>query len=146
MGSSKEIWVYEPTLGWLPALGDVTGALVVVAPALAIILPLAKATLVLNSALPAAEAPWLGADILPTNSPSCLRLYVSVSVGGVFRIARTAGGVTVIENLNSGNPLNANSAYTLDIEWRAGDSLNFRYSVTAGFILCFRADEIGAAA
>lgn len=88
------------------------------------IIPIAKATLPLNNALPAAEAPWLGADILPTNSPSCLRIYVSVTVAGVFRIARTAGGVTVVEDLNSGNPLNANSAYTFDVEWRAGDSLN----------------------
>lgn len=118
----------------------------VTAPALAVILPVAKAALLLNFALPAAEAPWLGADILPTSSPSTLRIYISVSVPGVFRIARTAGGVTVVENLNSGNPLNAGAAYTFDAEWRAGDSVNFRYSVTAGFILCFRADEIGAAA
>jgi len=106
--------------------------------------PLAKAT-IFNAALPAAEAGWLGADIAPTNSPSFLRLYVCVAAAGIFRVARTVGGVTVAENMNAGNALVANAGYLFDVEWRAGDTLNFRYSVTGANILCFRADEVGAA-
>ncbi len=71
-------------------------------------------------------------------------MYVSVAAGGVLRIARTVGGVTVVEDLNHGVPLLANSAYLFTgIEWRAGDSLNIRYSATGANILSFRADEIG---
>jgi len=117
----------------------------VTAPALAVILPAAKAA-IFNTALPAAEAPWLGANITPTSSPSYLRLYVCVAVAGVLRIARTVAGVTVVEDLNHGVQLAANSAYMFgSIEWRTGDSLNFRYSATGANILVFRVDEIGGA-
>lgn len=108
------------------------------------LLPIAKAA-IFNAALPAPEGAWLGADITPTNSPSYLRLYVCVAAAGVFRVARTVGGVTVVENINSGNNLVANAAYMFDIEWRTGDSINFRYSVGGANILVFRADEIGGA-
>ncbi|GAI88131.1 unnamed protein product [marine sediment metagenome] len=110
----------------------------------AIFAPLAKAT-IFNTALPAAEANWLGADITPTNSPSFLRLHVTVAAAGIFRVARTVSAVTVTEDLNSGSALTANAAYIFDIEWRSGDSLNFSYSVTGADILVFRANEIGAA-
>lgn len=106
--------------------------------------PLAKAD-IFNTALPVAEADWLGAAIVPSNSPSFLRLYVCVAVAGIFRVARTVGGVTIDENMNAGNPLVANAGYLFDVEWRATDTINFRYSVTAANILCFRADEVGAA-
>ncbi len=106
--------------------------------------PVAKAA-IFNDALPAAEAPWLGADITPTNSPSHIRIYVCVSVAGILRIARTNGGVTVVENLNSGGALVAGAAYNfVPIVWRTGDSINIRYSVTAGTILRMLIDEGGA--
>lgn len=108
------------------------------------IVPVAKAS-VFNTALPLAEADWLGAAIVPTNSPSYLRIYVCVTVSGVLRVARTVGGVTVTENLNDGVALVANSAYMFTVEWRTGDSINLRYSVTGGVINIIRADEIGAA-
>jgi hypothetical protein len=108
------------------------------------IVPIAKAA-IFNTALPAAENAWLGADIAPTNSPSFLRIHVTVAVAGVIRVARTVGGVTVVEDLNAGNPLTQNAAYIFDVEWRTGDTVNFRYSVTAANILVFRADEFGAA-
>jgi len=109
-----------------------------------IIIPLAKAT-IFNTALPAAEADWLDPAITPTNSPSYLRIYVCVAVGGVLRVARTVGGVTVIEDINSGVALVADSAYMFTVEWRIGDSINIRYSTTAANIIILRIDEIGAA-
>ena len=106
------------------------------------IIPVAKAA-VFNTALPAAEADWIGAAITPTNSPSYLRIYACVSVAGVLRVARTIGGVTLTENLNSGDNLVAGAAYMFTIPWRTADSINIRYSVTAGTINRLLIDEIG---
>ena len=106
--------------------------------------PLSKAA-IFNTALPGIGVDWLGADITPTNTPSFLRIYLTVAVAGTLGVARTVGGVTVVEELNHGDDLVANSAYAFDVEWRSTDSLNFRYSATAANILVFRADEIGAA-
>ena len=111
---------------------------------LAKLIPIAKAAL-FNTALPAAEANWLGADITPTNSPSYLRISVCVSVAGVLRVARSQGATTLTENLNSGNSLTADALYTFDVPWRTGDSINIRYSVTTGTIKRLIIDEFGAA-
>jgi hypothetical protein len=105
--------------------------------------PIAKAA-VFNTALPTAEASLLGDDITPTNSPSILRIYVCISVAGVLRVARTVGATTVTEDLNGGTALAAGAGYMFDVEWRSGDSVNFRYSVTTGTINVLRADEVGA--
>ena len=108
------------------------------------LIPVAKAA-IFNDALPAADADWLASDITPTNSPSFLRLYVCVAVAGRFYLTRTIGAATVSEDLNAGSDLVADSAYLFTVEWRTGDSLNFKYSATGADILTFRADEIGAA-
>lgn len=133
--------------GWLKAVaaGDTYAIINASEITLSKLIPIAKATL-FNQALPAAEANWLVTNITPTNSPSYLRLYVNVAAGGVLRLARTVGGVTIVEDLNHGVPLLANSAYLFTgIEWRTGDSLNIRYSATGANILVLRADEIGGA-
>ncbi|GAI16402.1 unnamed protein product [marine sediment metagenome] len=106
--------------------------------------PLAKAA-IFNQALPAIGVNWLGADITPTNSPSYLRIYLTVAIAGTLSVVRTVG-VPVVEQLNHGVALVTNCAYMFDVEWRTGDGLNFRYSATGANILVFRADEIGAAA
>jgi hypothetical protein len=111
---------------------------------LAKIIPIAKAAL-FNTALPAAEANWLGADITPTNSLSYLRITVCISVPGLLRVARTQGGTTITENLNSGGAITANALYTFDVPWRTGDSINIRYSVTTGTIKLLIIDEFGGA-
>ena len=111
---------------------------------LAKLIPLAKAA-IFNTALPAAEANWIGTDITPTNSPSYLRIYACVSVTGILRVARTIGGVTVTEDLNSGTDLVAGAAYMFTVPWRTGDSINIRYSVTTGTINRLLIDEIGGA-
>ncbi len=105
--------------------------------------PLAKAS-IFNTALPAAEAAWLGAGITPTNSPSHLRIYVCVAAAGIFRVARTQGVTTVVEDLNSGAPLIANAGTLFTVPWRTGDTVNFRYSVTGANILRLLVDEIGS--
>jgi len=108
------------------------------------LIPLAKAA-VFNTALPAAEANWLGSDIEPTNSPSYLRIYACVSVTGILRVARTVGGVPITEDLNSGTALVADAAYMFTVPWRTGDSISIRYSVTTGTIKRLLIDEIGSA-
>ncbi len=111
---------------------------------LAKLIPIAKAA-IFNTALPAAEANWVGTDITPTNSPSYLRIYACVSVTGILRVARTVGGVTVTEDLNSGADLVAGAAYLFTVPWRTGDGIDIRYSVTTGTINRLLIDEIGAA-
>ncbi|GAI82723.1 unnamed protein product [marine sediment metagenome] len=108
------------------------------------LIPIAKAA-IFNTALPAAEANWLGSDIEPTNSPSYLRIYTCVSVTGILRVARTVAAVTVTEDLNSGTTLTADAAYMFTVPWRTGDSINIRYSVTTGTIKRLLIDEIGGA-
>ena len=108
------------------------------------VFPIAKAA-IFNTALPAAEANWLGSDIEPTNSPSYLRIYACVSVTGILRVARTQDATTVTEDLNSGTALVADAAYMFTVPWRTGDSINIRYSVTAGTIKRLLIDEIGGA-
>jgi len=105
--------------------------------------PLAKAE-IFNAALPAIGVNWLGADITPTDTPSFLRIYLTVAVAGTLSVARTVGGVTVVEELNHGVNLVANSAYMFDVEWRAGDGINLRFSATGANILVLRCDEVGA--
>jgi len=105
------------------------------------VVPNAKAA-VFGPALPVAEAAWLPADISPTNSPSHIRIYVCVSVAGVFRVARTIGAVTLVEDLNSGVALAAGAGYMFEVPWRTGDSINFRYSVTTGTINRLLVDEL----
>jgi len=106
--------------------------------------PLAKAA-IFNAALPAIGVNLLGADITPTDTPSFLRIYLTVAVAGTLIVARTVGGVTVDEELNHGVGLVANCAYMFDVEWRTGDSLNLQFSATGANILVLRCDEIGAA-
>ncbi len=95
-----------------------------------------------NTALPVAESDLLAADITPTKSPSYVAVYFIGSVSGILRRARTVGGVTVDENLNSGVALTAGAAYGFVVPWRTGDALNFEYSVTTGTFTII-VDEIG---
>jgi hypothetical protein len=80
-------------------------------------------------------------DIVPVLDPGLLRIYVCISVEGVFSVYRTVGAVSVTENLNSGNPLTAGAAYMFSVPWRAGESINFRYSAAGGIINKLQVDE-----
>lgn len=103
---------------------------------------IAKAAL-FNSALPAAEANWLDADIIPSQSPSCLRIYVCTNLAGIIRVARTRDSTALTEDLYSGLSLTANAAYLFTIPWRSDDRVNIRYSTTGGIIRRLLIDEIG---
>lgn len=96
---------------------------------------------IFNTALPAIGVDWLGADVAPTVSPSHLAIYVVVAVAGVLSVARTNGGVTVVEQLNQGVALTANVAYGFKVSWLTGDTINFQYSATGANILRLIANE-----
>lgn len=90
---------------------------------------------VFNLALPTADSDILGSDIVPTNTPSYIRIYFVASITGVLSVMRTVSAVTIAEQLNSGVALAANAAYMFTVPWRTGDSINIQYSTTGGTIL-----------
>jgi hypothetical protein len=73
----------------------------------------------------------LSQSIAPTRSPVLFRIYASFDTAGILSVVRTKGTVTVVEQLNSGNNLNANCAYIFDIVVESGETINLRYSVNA---------------
>lgn len=87
---------------------------------------------IFNTVLPAANNDLIGTDIVPTTSPSYIRIYTVMSVSGVLNVMRTVGGNTITEQLNNGIALTADAAYMFAIPWRTGDSINVQYTVTAG--------------
>lgn len=70
-------------------------------------------------------------NLTPTHSPTVFRIYACFSASGVLSVARTKAGTTVTEQLNAGNPLNANAAYIFDIIVESNESINLRYSEAA---------------
>ena len=99
-----------------------------------------------NTALPAIGADFFGAALSPTNTPTMFRINVSVTIAGTLTIAKTRGGVPVVETLNvvPGPGLVANGLYAFDMMVHSGDSINFRYSATGGN-MTLRVQEIDAA-
>jgi len=74
-------------------------------------------------------------DLAPTRSPVLFRVYVAFDTVGVLSIIRRRGTVSVVEQLNSGNSLNANSAYIFDVIVEQGETINFQYSVNANCLV-----------
>jgi hypothetical protein len=70
-------------------------------------------------------------DLAPTNSPTAFRIYACFNASGVLSVKRTKAGTTVTEQMNAGNALNANAAYTFDVIVESGESINLQYSVAA---------------
>jgi hypothetical protein len=103
--------------------------------------PISKAN-IFNTALPAAEASLVGANMPCTMDPGYLLIYFHSSLAGILRFARTRAGATVVEDLNGGGALTAASGYAFSVPWRHGDEGNLRYSVTGGTytLIC---DEFG---
>jgi len=93
--------------------------------------PLGKAN-IFNTPI-AANHDFLDDDLTPTNTPTLFRIYVCLSVAGVFSVQRRKGTppATVVENLNAGNPILANAAYMFDILVDSGESINFQTTVAA---------------
>ncbi|MEM2179072.1 MAG: hypothetical protein QW272_09670 [Candidatus Methanomethylicaceae archaeon] len=95
--------------------------------------PIQKAA-IFNTSI-SANTNIFSSDLTPTNTPCIFRIYAVFDTGGILTVKRTFGATTVSENLYSGNPLVANSAYIFDIAVRSGDSINLQYSVAATAIL-----------
>jgi hypothetical protein len=108
------------------------------------VVPILKAS-IFNTALPLANTDILATDISPTNSPSYLRIYVTIAAAGQVYIRRKILSTTVSEYLNAANNLVANAAYMFDIAWSIGETVNIRYSVAGANILCLKIAEMGAA-
>ena len=101
-----------------------------------IIITLAGATLTSqqNLALPlVAGTNWLGADLVPVNTPTTFRIMVAVSIGGNLSAVITNGGNTqvLLFNAIAGPALVAGALYTFEMLVAAGDTVNFRYSAAA---------------
>lgn len=102
--------------------------------------PIPKA-LVHNTAQPGANTDILGSDLVPTNFPSTYGIEIGMSNSGVFSVAITNGGNTQVLSLNNGVALTAGALYIFCVRLHKTDSLNFRYSVTAGTIQVLRVQE-----
>ena len=102
-----------------------------------------KAT-VFNTLVTADTAIFASA-LSPTNVPCTFRIYACFAGAGVLTARRTSGGVSVSEEINSGNALTANAAYIFDIVVDSRETLNLRYSLSTTAIKV-SVIEIGAAA
>jgi hypothetical protein len=102
--------------------------------------PRNKAT-IFNTAMPAANADMLAADIAPELSPGKLRIYICISIAAKIYVSRTAGGVTVAELCNGGADLTAASGYTFYTTWLAGETINIKSDDTGGDVIKMQIDE-----
>ena len=66
-----------------------------------------------------------------SQTPCLFRIYVVLSVAGVFSVQRTRGGTLVVEYMNGGVALAANSAYIFDILVDSSDLIDFQTTVAA---------------
>lgn len=100
-----------------------------------------------NVAQPAALVPILATALVPVNTPTLFRVMVAMSNIGNLNAIITNGGntQTVLLNAAGGPALAATGLYTFDILINAGDSVNFSYTNTGGFIQILRVQEIDAA-
>ena len=104
-------------------------------------LPVNKANVAPGTALPAQNTDILATAIQPSKDSGVLRIYVCISITGVFAVGRYYGGTERIELLNSGVALVAGAGYMFSVPWRAGETINFQYSTTTGTIYKLQADE-----
>ena len=98
---------------------------------------------IFNTALPGAGANILVADIVPKFDPGILRIYVCISIAGVFSVYRTDfnAGTSVVELLNAGSALVAGASYIFYVPWVCTESINLRLSTTGGTIYKLQIDE-----
>jgi len=85
---------------------------------------------IFNTAI-TANTDIFASDLSPTYSPTAFRIYACFNASGVLTVRRTRGGVTVSEQLNSGDLLNADASYAFDIVVESGETINVQYSVNA---------------
>ena len=88
-----------------------TGSVGVPSALIGLLSPISKGT-IFNTPI-AANTNFFAVNLIPTSTPTLFRIYVCLSLGGVFNVQRRNGLVTLTENLNSGNALTANAAYMI---------------------------------
>jgi hypothetical protein len=103
----------------------------------AVVRPIAKANMVnqavtANTNLIAATANQQ--SLSPTKGPCIFRIYVALSVSGIFSVQRQNQGPAVTENLNQGVALTAAAAYMFDILVDQGEKIDFQTTVS-GIVL-----------
>lgn len=108
------------------------------------LLPIEKA-LIQNQALPGIGVNWLGANLVPTQTPTMFRVTVTVSIVGVFSVSITNGANTQTVTLNNGIALVPGTLNMFNLLVHNGDVVNFSYSTTTGTIQVFRVQEVDAA-
>lgn len=69
-------------------------------------------------------------QLTASNPPCIFRIYVVLSVSGVFSVQRTKGGQTVTENLNQGVALTAAAGYMFDILVDNSEYIDFQSTAT----------------
>lgn len=84
----------------------------------------------------ALDTDFFADDLEPTNSPTTFRIYVTLDTDGTLSVQRTSGGVTVVEELNSGTPLEADAAYMFDILVHEDDTINLQTTVGGQILYC----------
>lgn len=96
-----------------------------------------------NDAQPGpAGTPILSTALVPVNTPTTFRAMVAMSNPGSF--SAIINSQSVLLNAVSGPALIADGLYTFDILVNKGDSVNFSYSNTGGFIRILRVQEVDA--
>ena len=94
-----------------------------------------------GTALPAANANILSADIAPSKDSGALRIYVCLSIAGVLSVSRTVSATARQEALNEGDALVAGAGYMFSVPWLAGETINLWFSATGGTITKLQIDE-----
>jgi len=89
---------------------------------------------IFNTAV-AAGTNMFSSSLSPSIAASVFRVYAVFTASGVLTVRRTRGGVTVSEQLNAGNALNANAAYIFDVLVKTGDAVNLQYGVAGTTIV-----------
>lgn len=95
-----------------------------------------------NVALPGIRVNWLGVNLIPIQTPTMFRLMVAVSIAGVLSATITNGGVAQTVSFNNGIALVPGTLNMFNLLVHSGDTVNFSYSTTVGFIQIFRVQEV----
>lgn len=128
-----------------------TASIITTPVSIAQINPISKITPIQNAAQPSANSNILTSsviltktsNIIPTNTPSIIRVEVAMSNAGNFSVVIINGGNSQILALNNA-PLVGGLLYTFDVLVDTGDTINYQYSSTGGTIQVMRVVEIDA--
>ena len=83
-----------------------------------------------------ADTDFFATDLEPTNTPTTFRMYIALDTAGIVSVMRDVDGTTLTENLNQGQQLIANSAYTFDFLVTDAETINIQTDVGAQILFC----------